>query len=108
MSTSDAAVTPTKWEYMELDRKTQSYLVNELNLLGQEGWELVSVTFLKGVGSGMGSNEAWIAFLKRPSTGVFAQRSADGAAIGAGTDARTSRKEIVLTDDDIFAIEDDI
>ena len=107
MSTSDAADTPTKWEYMELDRKTQSYLVNELNLLGKEGWELVSVTFLKGVGSGMGSNEAWIAFLKRPYTGAFDQMTSGEAAVGTGTDARTSRKEVELTDDDIFAIEDD-
>lgn len=58
-----------RWEYMELTRKTEGYLVNELNELGQAGWELVSVSFHKDTKSGLGAALAWTAFLKRPHSG---------------------------------------
>ena len=55
-----------KWEYMELSRKTEGYLINDLNELGQVGWEMVSVSFHKGAKSGLGESWVWTAFLKRP------------------------------------------
>jgi hypothetical protein len=55
-----------KWEYMEITRKTEGYLINELNQLGGVGWELVSVLYHRDVKSAMGSADAWTAFLKRP------------------------------------------
>jgi hypothetical protein len=54
------------WEYMEVTRKTENYLTNELNELGKVGWELVSVMFHKDVKSSLGSALVWTAFLKRP------------------------------------------
>ena len=51
-----------KWEYMELTRKTESYLLSEINDCGQQGWELVSVTH----GKDLKGELSWTAFLKRP------------------------------------------
>ena len=51
-----------KWEYMELTRKTESYLLSEINEFGQHGWELVSVTH----GKDLKGELSWTAFLKRP------------------------------------------
>jgi len=51
-----------KWEYSELTRKTESFLVTELNDAGQHGWELISVTHDKNRSGDM----SWTAFLKRP------------------------------------------
>ena len=51
-----------KWEYMELTRKTESYLLSEINEFGQHGWELVSVTH----GKDLKGELNWTAFLKRP------------------------------------------
>lgn len=55
-----------RWEYMELTRKTQAYLINELNELGQIGWELVSITKHKEARAGSGEAWFWTAFVKRP------------------------------------------
>ncbi|HID78441.1 MAG TPA: hypothetical protein EYP56_20930 [Planctomycetaceae bacterium] len=52
-----------KWEYLTLTRKTDTFLVDELNqLFGQQGWELVSVIRDKDRKGEM----VWTAFLKRP------------------------------------------
>ncbi len=51
-----------KWEYQFLTKKTEAYLVKELNDLGQIGWELVSAC----QGKERGGDLAWTAFLKRP------------------------------------------
>ncbi len=51
-----------KWECMELTRKTETYLVIDLNKEGQQGWELVSVIHDKNSKGEM----TWTAFLKRP------------------------------------------
>jgi hypothetical protein len=58
-----------RWEYMELTRKTQAYLVAELNELGQAGWELVSVTKHKEARAGSGEAWFWTAFVRRPQAG---------------------------------------
>ncbi|NUQ61758.1 MAG: hypothetical protein HUU20_04670 [Pirellulales bacterium] len=51
-----------KWEYEFLTKKTEAYLVKELNELGQHGWELVAAGQCKE----RGGDTAWTAFLKRP------------------------------------------
>ena len=51
-----------KWEYMELTRKTETYLLSELAEFGQQGWELVSITH----GKDRKGEVAWTSFLKRP------------------------------------------
>ena len=51
------------WEYMEISRKTETYLVGDLNELGKEGWELVDVLFRRDIK--MGESWYWTAFLKR-------------------------------------------
>lgn len=58
-----------RWEYMELTRKTEGYLVNELNELGAVGWELVSSSFHQDTRAGAGTARVWTAFLKRPQAG---------------------------------------
>jgi len=55
-----------KWEHFVLTRKSETYLTSELNVLGQEGWELVTVLYYKDLKGIM----CWTAFLKRPSTGA--------------------------------------
>jgi len=69
MSDSEATENGQKWEYMEITRKTEGFLINDLNDLGQEGWELVTVMYHKLASSGMGSADAWMGFLKRPFSG---------------------------------------
>lgn len=65
----------THWEYETLSRKTEEYLVDDLNVAGAEGWELVSIDYHREVG-GMGENMVWTAFLKRPYSGERKSRAA--------------------------------
>ena len=51
-----------RWEYCELTRKTVAYLVRELNDIGHQGWELISVLYAKDPKGEM----AWTGVLKRP------------------------------------------
>ena len=53
------------WEYVSVNRKTEEFLVEELNEKGKAGWELVSVTYHKDL-KGLGESFSWSAFLKRP------------------------------------------
>lgn len=53
-----------RWEYLSLTRRTDSYLADELNRLGQNGWELVTIIF----GKDPKGELFWNAFLKRPAT----------------------------------------
>ena len=54
-----------KWEYLEITRKTETYLTKELNDLGQQAWELVTIIY----GKDRKGEIAWTAFLKRPFAG---------------------------------------
>ncbi|MGA2063608.1 MAG: hypothetical protein ABSG86_01500 [Thermoguttaceae bacterium] len=54
-----------KWECCYETRKTETTLLVEINRLGQDGWELVSVLYYKDLKGGM----TWMAFFKRPATG---------------------------------------
>ena len=67
-----------KWEHLVLTRKSETYLVSEVNLLGQEGWEMVSVFYYKD----MKGLWCWTGFLKRPCTGL--------APAAAGTEKASS------------------
>jgi hypothetical protein len=51
---------PVRWEYKEL-RKREAITAEELNELGKEGWQLVTVSMLGDFNIG-----AWAAFLMRP------------------------------------------
>lgn len=53
-----------RWEYLSVVKRTDGALANELNELGQSGWELVSVTY----GKDRKGELAWTGFLKRPAT----------------------------------------
>ncbi len=55
-----------RWEYKELTRKTEEFLVIDLNEHGKVGWDLVSVSYSKAAKSGLGEAFVWTAFLKRP------------------------------------------
>ena len=60
-----------KWEFMEMSRRTETYLMEELNEVGQQGWELVSVTHAKD----RKGDFNWFAFLKRPCRGSSSSKS---------------------------------
>jgi len=69
-----------KWEHLAIERKGEAMLVEEMNALGEEGWQLVSVVYFKDPKGVM----TWIAFLKRPKTGQAAKApSAEAAAAAA-------------------------
>ena len=51
-----------KWEYCEVTRKTEGFLLDDLNQAGQHGWELVAIAH----GKNRTGDDAWTAFLKRP------------------------------------------
>jgi hypothetical protein len=52
-----------RWEYCLETRRTESSLMNMLNELGQQGWELVNVLYYKDIKGIM----SWTGFLKRPA-----------------------------------------
>ena len=64
-----------RWEYMSISRKTDTYLAQELNTLGQDGWDLVTVNYAQGKKEEM----FWTAFLKRPAVGHAAPGTAQEA-----------------------------
>lgn len=64
------------WEYTSLTRKSESYLVKDLNEFGKEGWELVSTTYHKD----MKGNLVWTAIVKRPCTGAPVAAATETAA----------------------------
>ncbi len=75
-----------KWEHVAILRKTEGVLVEEMNVLGEEGWQLVSVIHFKDPKGAM----TWIAFLKRPKTGqaVKAPSAEAGAAVASSGAAK--------------------
>jgi len=55
-----------KWEYRFTVKQTERHMITELNELGREGWEVITVSYnkdMKGVW-------CWTAFMKRPFTGT--------------------------------------
>ncbi len=58
---SDAAPSTIRWEYSFIIRQTERNLMADLNKIGPEGWEAISISYnkdLKGIWS-------WTAWLKR-------------------------------------------
>ncbi len=107
MSTATAAHVQHKWEYMELTRKTEAYLINELNQLGEEGWELVGVFYHKEA-KAITEAWCWTAFMKRPFTGLAHKKSGETSKLKGDTGA-TRRIEAVASDngaDDIFDVKE--
>ena len=68
MNKTATAHTQQRWEYMSISRKTDTDLAQELNSLGQDGWDLVTVSYARGKKEEM----FWTAFLKRPVVGQAA------------------------------------
>ena len=85
------AAAPRTWEYIEISRKTETYLVGDLNELGKEGWELVDVLFRRDIK--MGESWYWTAFLKRLSTDRPPPKAVDGQA---ATQAAVAEEEEVF------------
>ena len=90
-----------RWEYLEITRKTETYLVNELNELGVVGWELVSASFHKDTRPGAAGAQVWTAFLKRPQVGHAPAASAhEKAAAPAGAAANIRQPAKLVPSDD--------
>jgi hypothetical protein len=53
------------WEYTSVSRKTEDFLVNELNEAGKHGWELVG-TFYHRDAKSLVESYCWTAIMKRP------------------------------------------
>lgn len=97
-----------RWEYMEITRKTEGYLIAELNKLGESGWELVSVSYHKAAKSGLGEAWSWTAFLKRPHAQHSAKVSAgeEKAAVDPAAAQRPATLQpSAATDEFAFASE---
>ena len=103
-----------RWEYKELTRKTEEFLVNDLNEHGKVGWELVSVSYNKAPKSGLGEAFVWTAFLKRPlvhhpgdpppdTTAEAAETPPSAAKPSVEPKAKPSAEE---TEPEIFDLED--
>jgi len=73
-----------KWEHVVITRKAEAMLVEEMNLLGDEGWQLVSTEYIKDPKGVM----TWIAFLKRPKTAQAVKAPGAESAAVAETAAK--------------------
>jgi hypothetical protein len=100
------------WEYQELTRKSAEYMAKELNNLGHQGWELV--TMLQG--KDRKNETAWIAFIKRPYVPHGSPTPADagpsGSAVGSHADTPTAASPpataaaYAIGDDEDFELEE--
>jgi hypothetical protein len=53
-----------KWEHQSISRRTDAMLVEEMNELGDHGWQMVSAIYYADAKGVM----TWTAFLRRPKT----------------------------------------
>jgi hypothetical protein len=65
-----------KWETKAITRKTDSVLAEEMNELGEHGWEMVTAFYYKDAQGNM----TWTAFLKRPKIPQAAKGPSHAAA----------------------------
>jgi hypothetical protein len=63
MAKTAVVLAQQRWEYLTITRRSDTYLCDELNQLGQSGWELVTVMYDKDPKGIM----FWNSFLKRPA-----------------------------------------
>jgi hypothetical protein len=68
MSSDSAADAITRFEYRLISRKTEEYLVDDLNQVGIDGWELVSITHHRDTKTTV-ETMLWTAVLKRAYQG---------------------------------------
>lgn len=97
-------MTTAMWEYRFLSKQNEKHLLVELNEIGREGWELVSINYakdLKGVWN-------WTAFAKRPYTGPAPRPKAgeSAAATPAASGEQTAGVEGFDLGDGDFALKD--
>ena len=81
-----------KWETMAVTRKTDSVLAEEMNELGEHGWELVTAFHYKDAQGNM----TWTAFMKRPKSPQAAKGAPDtvsAAAPGKGPEKAPDSRE---------------
>ena len=71
-----------RWEYAFVSKPLDYLLIGDLNELGQEGWEVISISYDKD----LKGNWSWTAFLKRPlsETGEPRPRSSGSPTASAG------------------------
>ncbi len=62
MNDETVTVRRQPWEYRSCSKQSETYLLQELNEAGKEGWELVAANFSKD----LKGNWTWTAILKRP------------------------------------------
>ena len=72
-----------RWEYRSFFKRTDTALENELNVLGQSGWELVSFH----CGKDRKGEMAWTAFVKRPVSGQPLTTPGDASSARASEQA---------------------
>ncbi|HBO46332.1 MAG TPA: hypothetical protein DD670_20880 [Planctomycetaceae bacterium] len=96
------------WEYMSITRKTEDFLVNELNEAGKLGWELVNVSHHKDLKS-VGGTYCWTAVLKRPLIPQLQPKPSDlGAIVTVGSESFPSIEHPTSEEDaSIFEIRRD-
>jgi hypothetical protein len=76
MSEQTVTVRRQLWEYRSCTKQSETYLVQELNEAGKEGWDLAAAAFSKD----LKGNWAWTAILKRPLEAPARQATAAPAA----------------------------
>ncbi len=90
---SSSAIAPqVKWEYHSLTRVSEAAMVESLNQLGQESWELVSASHYRDMQGMM----AWTAILKRPigdGTGTAVHRQVASAPMATPPAAKQARAD---------------
>ena len=92
------------WEYMSITRKTEDFLVNELNEAGKLGWELVNASHHKDLKS-VGGTYCWTAVLKRSLIPQLQPKPSElGSVVVAGTPSPPSLEPASEEDGSIFDI----
>jgi len=81
------------WRYRLITRKTEEYLLDDMNAAGAQGWEVVNVLQHRDPRSASDTNVVWSAFLKRPGLAGGAEPAAADHAAATGADAHRSQAD---------------